>query len=343
MRKLVEFWHPRGVIVAEKWTKGPCVQLGEIPVVFFDCSPKCVQAGKPTVMHPTRPLCEVVVREFLSIGCESVAYVGWYRNEYWSEDRVRHLKGMMELHGLPFFSFKMDQDCSGDPYSLNVKLRKWVATLPRNCGVFTVNDIMAEPLINAVYACGMSIPDDIAVIGVGDDEFLDERLSPTLTSVKLEYDALAERTMSILAGDGNLPSLDAMTMRLIRRQSTRRFRRHDKEVENAVERIRKEACGGLAARDIFEGFSCSRRMAEIRFKSITGQSVIDAIIDARLEKCRELLANSRTPIKIVADRCGFPSAFAMREQFARRMKTTPQKWRTEHRLQQGVLASMRKI
>lgn len=186
---------------------------------------------------------------------------------------------------------------------------------------------LAEPLIAAANACGLGIPNDIAIISVGDETSLCERLSPSLTAFKPEYGILAERAMAMLEGEQTAAEHDGFTFTLVRRQSTRRFKRRDADVENAVERIRKEACSGLKPRDILSGFSCSCRMAEIRFKAVTRSTIERAILDARLERCRELLSDGKTPIGNIADSCGFPSPLVMRRQFRARMKMTPREWR----------------
>ena len=73
MRKLVEFWHPKGVVIAEAWRKKIYIPFRDVPTVFFDCDPAFVPKGRPNVLHATKPICEAVVRELLSIGCTSVA------------------------------------------------------------------------------------------------------------------------------------------------------------------------------------------------------------------------------------------------------------------------------
>ena len=57
---------------------------------------------------------------------------------------------------------------------------------------------------------------------------------------------------------------------VVQRMSTRLFAKSDKSIEAAVELIRREACKGITARDVIETIPCSRRMAELRFRTATG-------------------------------------------------------------------------
>lgn len=330
MKKLVAFWRPRGVVIAEVWERRISLPSRSAPTVFFDCNPTLVPKGCRIVLHATKPLCDAVVREFLSIGCTSVAYIGWFRKVYWSENRIRCLKETLKLHGLPLYTLDVGRAAAKDPARMNERICGWLRSLPRNCGIFAANDTVAEPLIAAANACGLDIPNDISIIGIGDETSVCERLNPSLTTFRPEYGILAERAMDALEGRRTAGESDMLTFSPIRRQSTRRFKRRDPEVEYAVERIRRESCNGLKPRDVLAGFSCSRRMAELRFKAITGSTIARTILKTRLERCCELLSEGSLPIGAIADRCGFPSALVMRRQFLARMKATPREWRLGH-------------
>ena len=137
VRKLVAFWRPKGVVVAETptgWRRSARIAFPGTRTVFLDSDPSYVPRGMPNVLHATKPICEAVVREFLSIGCTSIAYIGWFRKVYWSEDRIRHLKELLDLHGLPFFTFNMNRANAKDPANLNRQLCRWLNSLPRPCG-----------------------------------------------------------------------------------------------------------------------------------------------------------------------------------------------------------------
>jgi LacI family transcriptional regulator len=334
VRKLVTFWHPKGVVVVETptgWRRSARLALPSTRTVFLDSDPAYVPRGTPNVIHATKPLCEAVVREFLSIGCTSIAYIGWFRKVYWSDDRIHHLKELLDLHGLPFLTFDMNRASAKGPASLHRKLCRWLKSLPCPCGVFAANDTIAEPVFDAARACGLSIPSDLAVIGIDNDFSVCERLSPSLSTFRPEYGPLAERVMDLIEGLPVKLPFDELTARFFRRQSTRRFKHHDADVENAVERIRKEACNGITASEVLADFSCSRRLAEMRFKSTSGKTVLETILDARFERLFELLENRATPVGALADLCGFPSALVMRRQFRARTGTTPTAWREKTR------------
>ena len=116
-------------------------------------------------------------------------------------------------------------------------------------------------------------------------------------------------------------------LRLVRRESTRRFSRHDGDVARAVERIRKEACDGLTAGEVVKDFPCSRRMAELRFHSLIGRSILQEIRRVRLETARHLLINSSLGIDFIAGKCGYASLSAFSVFFRQETGASPSTWR----------------
>jgi len=328
IRKLLAFWRPKGIVIAETPDRRrpfPRELFGRTPAVFLDCEPAFATAGFPNVLHDTRATCEDAVRELLDIGCTDVAYVGWFERTYWCEDKRTACRNLLELHGKPYRELIPSIRDATDASKLNQRLCHWLRSLPKPCGILAVNDTIAEQVLDAASACQFDIPADLAVLGVDDDRTIGERTKPTLSSFTLDYVALSEKALDLIAAPVRLKVDNRILVRsfkLIRRQSSRRFQRKDSEAEAAVELIRREACDGLVPADVFKTFSCSRRLAQMRFKALTGHSVQDEILDVRFSRLFELMPTQRKNLGNLADFCGFPSALVMRRQFKSRTGTT---------------------
>ena len=120
-----------------------------------------------------------------------------------------------------------------------------------------------------------------------------------------------------------------MPLRLVRRESTRRFTKRNAIVARAVERIRREACSGLAAIDIIKEFPSSRRMAELKFRELTGRSILQEIRRVRLETAQHLLRTSTLGIDLIAGKCGYRSISAFSIFFHNETGITPSAYRAE--------------
>ena len=93
--------------------------------------------------------------------------------------------------------------------------------------------------------------------------------------------------------------------------SSNRSKRIDREVLSALDLIRREACSGLKARDVLASFTCTRRMAEMRFRAATGKSMLEAIHEIRRAKAEDLLRDPTRDRTAIANLCGYSSANAL--------------------------------
>lgn len=331
IRKLLDFWHPRGVVIAETPSgRLPREIFQGIPTVFLDCEPKFATEGIPNVLHDTRTICENAIRILLDIGCAEIGYVGWFERTFWCEDKRAACRNMLSLLRKRYFEMIPNKREIKDVALLNEHLVSWLQSLTKPCGILATNRIIAEQVLSAATACGLDIPFDLAILSIDSDAPHDEQHSPTISSMSLNYRTVAEETLSLLETGHKQHKAQKIlvnSFKYTQRQSTRRFKRKDSEVAAAVERIRQKACLGLKPKDVFKDFPCSLRSAELRFKEVTGHSAWDEISNIRFDRLFELLANTRLPVGALADLCGFPSTLVMCRQFKARTGLTPLKWR----------------
>lgn len=81
-----------------------------------------------------------------------------------------------------------------DGYAVTMDL---LALTPRPDAIFCFSDLLAMGAMRAVFDAGLSVPDDIAIVGIDDIE--EGRYSrPTLTSVSLDTGFIAERAVTRL-------------------------------------------------------------------------------------------------------------------------------------------------
>lgn len=341
IRRLIDYWNPTGIAVVET-PPSPRSLTKEtfkgVPTVFLDCDPASVPPDIVNIRHDAHAIVALAVREFLSIGCSNIAYVGWYEPVHWSDDKLTALREILALHGLPLHEFNPPKTRQFSRFG--TQLGKWLSTLPDGCGVIAVNDSIAEQVLNAAKKLGMEIPRHLAVIGVGQDEAIVERMQPTLSSFMLDYFAHGEAALQALEHPcaKNLPCL-IRPFKLVHRQSSRRFfHPKAKDVEAAVELIRIRACTGLKAKDVLATFHCSRRFAERHFREVTGHSILEEIITVKLDRVVELLRNPHLTLGSLADQCGFDSPIVMRRQFKARFGKTMGEYRQEIFLANRLLA-----
>jgi transcriptional regulator GlxA family with amidase domain len=117
---------------------------------------------------------------------------------------------------------------------------------------------------------------------------------------------------------------------VVRRESTRGRGRREPFVLEAAEAIRREACDGLSAAALAVRFPVSRKHFERRFREATGHSVLDEILNVRLEQVQAYLLRRDVAIDAIAGFCGFGSEIELRRLFRRRFGMSMSEWRARN-------------
>ena len=236
---------------------------------------------------------------------------------------------IVNLNGKAFHPFPRSLRKVSDR-RLHALLLSWLKSLPRPCGIFAANDYVAQIVLEACAQLRIDVPTEFAVVGVDNEERICENTRPTLTSVLPDNDRTGYMAAELLDGMMRGDRQGGRTfgvLTVVRRQSTCPYRRSDARVLAAVETIRRQACEGLTARAVIAEMGCSRRLAEMRFREVTGHSILDEITEIRLANARMMLRDSRKTVEMVAASCGYNSPVALRKAFLSHTGETLSAWR----------------
>ena len=335
VRELISFWSPIGCIVEVNGinvTKEtiPAKAFGDVPVVYLGCESPITPKGATYVVHDAVATANAAARELLSLDFENFAFVG-VRGKSWSMRRREAFVAALKIHGRRPETIDFDIS-TGHAYKREAqRLRAWLDSLPKPCGLMAANDSTAETVLSICRLAGISVPDEIAVVGVDDVESICENTAPTLSSVRPDFRQGGRFAARLLArklhgGDVQKPA-EFSVSGIVRRGSTRFFKRKDSEVSGALERIWAPDGVHLGAKEVLSGFSCSRRNAEIRFRLMTGRSVLQELEAARVQRAKKLLSETSLQVAEVASACGYRFAAHFRRLFRAETGMNPLAWR----------------
>ena len=344
--ELCQFWNPLGVIIdAGAGFDGiSSADLKSRPTVLIDPDPTLLPSGAFTVRHDSVATATLAAKELLSTGFTHFAYVPYPKERFWSIERETAFAKSIEINGGTCKVFRTRSASNADSPDYLRRLREFIATLPRPCGIFAANDHTAAGVLTTARLLELSVPDDIAVIGVDNYVNICEDTVPPLSSIEPDYyqagTTAAMLMMEILQTRDRSKFVRKRSfgpVRIVRRASTRILKNHDADVDAVLELIQKESCIGLTAARVTKLFTCSRVYAEMRFRKATGQSILEAIQAVRLERTKELLHTPDQQIKAIADFCGFKSPAALCKFFRKKTGMTMSAWRAKHRSLQSRL------
>lgn len=336
VKEALSFWKPAGVFV-EYAAGTDCLNrrvFGAVPVVYIDIGER-----KPTCGHyvsfDSAAAGRMGAEHLLQFGFRQYAYVGYWERRIWDRERGAAFAESIRRSGSSCRMFNCADD--REIVKRHRSMEEWLVALPRPCGIMAANDRVAEEVLNACARLGISVPDEMAVLGVDNDRQLCENLRPTLTSivpgVVREGSRAAELMDGLLASGKSGTGREVIRIppeRIVIRQSTRRFTCNREKVAKAVEMIRKRACEGIGVGDVAESMGVSRRMAERHFIAVTGHSVLEEITRVRLERVRELLANPHCALGSIAGQTGYSTEVALRKAFRLREGCSMRTWRERH-------------
>lgn len=211
--------------------------------------------------------------------------------------------------------------------SLGGRLR----SLPTPAGVFAFDDRTAERLLAACRLEGLRVPDDIALVGAGNDELVCELIKPGLSSVRVPTREIGRLAAEMLEDRWSGRAAGARRMlrptEVVVRASSERLFTDDPGVAEAIKLIRARAHRPFGTDQIVEALGIPRRTLERRFFAGTGKTVHEFIIDFRLRTAKRLLRRGREPLGEVARQCGYTALSAFARMFREREGRHPDDYR----------------
>lgn len=332
-RQVISEWRPIGCLVDRGMSRGapPDILFRDIPTVYLDQNPAKRSRRHPCLLHDSAAEAELAGKELLGLQYASYAYIGTGENLHWDEERLGR--------------FTQDVAAAGKKVTVlpNSGLKDAIAALPKPCGILGANDDCAIKAFHAAVTAGFSVPDEVAVAGIDNDEIVCESVTPGLTSVEPDFEGAGYRLARMLAEEielkktgkkrSGLPAVEKYgPLRLVRRGSAASPSSASPRVRRAMEYIRRNACDpGIRIDDVITAMDCSRRLGTLLFKKETGHTILGEIHDRRFEKACDLLKNSEFPISTVVAHCGYRSDSFVKRLFLGRTGLTMRDYRTRHR------------
>lgn len=316
IKAIIEFWKPGGCVVnaASGNNNFNGDALYGVPAVFLDRPPVALRPCDSYIYHDSSASVRLAMRELLRSGPKSCAYVSWPVPHPWDAERRKAYEEIARVNSIKPLVHK--SSCGiDDPVRLQMELSAFLSSIPKPAAVLAAADPIGIQTIGAARLAGLSVPGDISVVGIDNDEELCESSNPALSSVAPDHFGAGRRAAEILdmlmdGRSGNPVKETYSNPRYTMRGSSLRLRRNDRLAVAAMEKIRTDACGGIDASAVLATFDCSRRNAEYRFRAATGLSPAEAIRKARYERAVALLGSGDIAISTVADMCGYGSLSA---------------------------------
>lgn len=220
--------------------------------------------------------------------------------------------------------------------NVNSQVRKWLKELPKPAAVLADHDVPAHDLANMCQLLGLRVPNDVAILGVDDDEVECLLACPPLSSVAIPAERIGFTAAKLLDRmmSGKKPPDEPLYLpptHVVTRQSTSMFAVDDPVVSGALLYIRNHLAEPLNVGVLTAELVVSRRVLEKKFRELLGRSLLSEIHRVRIEFARELLA-SDLQVAQVARQSGFSSPQIFATVFRRLTGISPREYRRENQI-----------
>jgi LacI family transcriptional regulator len=209
----------------------------------------------------------------------------------------------------------------------------WLASLPKPVAVFAANDLWGSELVQAARERSLRVPDDVAILGVDNEELLCELSHPPLSSIRMGTEQIGRKAVEVLEmlmrskrAPATVPRV--APVEIVTRQSTDVLAVEDSDVAAALRHIRLRAVEGLSVKQLLAEIPVNRRTLERRFIGVLGHTPLQEIHRVRLERAKVLL-QTELPIYDVAQRSGFATPEYLATSFLRSTGMTPTTYRRQ--------------
>jgi LacI family transcriptional regulator len=227
------------------------------------------------------------------------------------------------------------QDLEADAESEQIlaQLRAWLDEVPKPIAIMAESDAAACATLNAALNLQLRVPDDVAVLGVGNNPFSAIRALVSLSSIEVNHRSIGQRAAVVLeglmSGEAPPPPQSIPPLGVVTRRSTDVVVSEDPVVAKVLRYIREHVADGIGVQAVLERVDMSRETLDKRLRHATGQTAYGVICRMRVEQAKHMLLKTDASIDQIARACGFRRQARLNEVFKRLTGMTPGQYRQQ--------------
>ena len=306
---------------------------GTIPpttsVVIFGTYDPDAPANVAYVQNDNAAIARFGANYLLNLGrFRSFAFVPTEAEHGWSQLRARAFADEIARHRASAAIF-LHNDAKQS-------LKAWISSLPKPIAIMAACDTTALEIIETCKRARLSIPEQVSILGVDNDELLCEFTAPTISSVLPRHDKVGELADKALARmfrewPASRPKREICDEQtVIERESTAPIAPASHLITTALSFIRQNASKNITVKDVIAHLGVSRSLADLRFREYQGETIGEAILRMRLDEVRKRLASTSMSVTKVAHACGFADVSHLQVVFKGRFGLPMGQWRQQN-------------
>lgn len=303
-------WHGDGII-SRATTPRLVEAVAKTGVPLVELSDRRGGSLRPHVRSDDAAISQLAAEHLLERGFRRFAFCG-FSGEAWSRRRqeafvhaVGNAGGVCDVYNSPWLG---PRGHSWDEQQR--RLMMWLSQRVTPCGIMACNDVRGQHVLDACRKLTRAVPEELAVVGVDNDELLCRVCSPPLSSVIPNAAGVGFRAAELLARLMDGQPVDEQPqiiepLGVATRQSSDVVAIDDRQIAAALHYIREHACRGLSVEEVVQNCSVSRSTLERQVRKYLGRTPQQEIRHVQIQRARELLLTTDLPAERLAALCGF--------------------------------------
>jgi LacI family transcriptional regulator len=335
-------WRGRGIIARlENDDILKVIQRLKVPAVFL----RHVDPGAkiPCILTDNAAVSKLGYQHLKERGFRHFAFCGFNGADY-SDERKQEFVRLTASDGSPCHVYSETQPLKKNSTANHeilglrdgAQVAAWIRRLPKPVGLMACNDMRGQQVLDACRAVGVAVPEEMAVIGVDNDEVICDLSEPPLSSVvtnaeRIGYEAAALLARMMAGGKVRRKEIYIEPNRIVTRRSTEVLAIDNRRIAAAARFIREHACEGIDVTDVLRSVPVSRSFLTQQFNKYLGRSPKAEIQRVRLQRATELLCDTDWPVKRISEEAGFYDQFHFSRVFKKEYHHTPSQHREKNR------------
>ena len=326
-------------------------------VTDANCAEAFASTGKPVVdvlchiEHPSFATCDqdansiglLAVQHFLDHRFRNFAFFGHEGQPYSDRRRIAFTKEL-QVQGCDCDTYQTPKKLFADFNTRIIReeryttdkessdIRRWISRLKKPVAVFCSNDLRACQLASECHRIGVGIPEDVAILGVDNDELTCCFTSPNLSSVDPDAETIgrvaAETLDAMMKGTASdAPHVAVKARRIVERGSTQVYTIDPPWLSKALVFIKTNVAKRLTAADVFKHIGKSHSVVDGTFKRVLNTTVSAEIAKSRIDEAKQLLRQTTLQLDRVSALSGFASVQYFTNSFTKAVGQSPGAYR----------------
>lgn len=278
----------------------------------------------------------MAARFFLRRGYKNFAFYG-YHNAIWSRERGLGFKNEVEQSGAKCHILENKNPDNREWVYNYEHIGKWLTSLPKPVALFACDDYYALQISETCNILSLHIPDDIALLGVDNDELLCNISNPPLSSIVLDVENGGYQAGKLLHRLINKETAEAFNivvepLFVENRSSTEKYAVTDKLIQKILTYIEHNYVNQISVSDLVKQVPLSRRVLEKRFKDVTDNSLYQCIQDHKINHFIRLLLTTDYTLYEAAMQSGFDNYKNVSRIFRKYKSVSPAEFRKLYKI-----------